>query len=336
MKKRFLAFLTIAFVSILLVACGQSDSDSGKKSSSSDKLQVKTTVFPVESFIKQIGGKHVDVESIYPKGTDLHSYEPSQKDILDASKSDLFVYTGDNLDPVAKKVAGAIKEDDKKLSLESHLNKSELLKEEHEHEHDGEDHDHEHGDKAHDHEADHDEHEHHHHGMYDPHVWLDPKMNETMVKAIRDELSKKDPSHKAEYKKNADELLKELDGIDKDMKKATEGHQGDTLYVSHESLGYLAKHYGFKQQGVQNMNAEDPSQKELTDIVKAIKDSKTKYILYEENVSNKVTDTIRQETDAQPLKFNNMESVSKSQSQDATYQSLMKENIKNIEKALNK
>lgn len=38
MKKRFLAFLTIAFVSILLVACGQSDSDSGKKSSSSDKL----------------------------------------------------------------------------------------------------------------------------------------------------------------------------------------------------------------------------------------------------------------------------------------------------------
>ncbi|RIL81710.1 zinc ABC transporter substrate-binding protein, partial [Staphylococcus equorum] len=139
------------------------------------------------SFIKQIGGKHVDVESIYPKGTDLHSYEPSQKDILDASKSDLFVYTGDNLDPVAKKVAGAIKEDDKKLSLESHLNKSELLKEEHEHEHEGEDHDHEHGEKAHDHEADHDEHEHHHHGIYDPHVWLDPKMNETMVKAIREE-----------------------------------------------------------------------------------------------------------------------------------------------------
>lgn len=325
MKKRILAFLTIAVVSILLVACGQS----GKQSSSSDKLQVKTTVFPIESFIKQIGGDHVEVESIYPKGTDLHSYEPSQKDILDASKSDLFVYTGDNLDPVAKKVAGAIKEDDKKLSLESHLNKNDLLKDEH---------DHEHGDEAHDHDADHEEHDHeaHSHGMYDPHIWLDPKMNETMVKAIRDELSKKDPSHKAEYKKNADKLLKELDGIDQDMKKATEGHQGDTLYVSHESLGYLAKHYGFKQQGVQNMNAEDPSQKELTNIVKAIKASKTKYILYEENVSNKVTDTIRQETDAQPLKFNNMESVSKSQSEDATYQSLMKENIKNIEKALNK
>lgn len=352
MKKRILAFLTIAVVSILLVACGQSDS--GKKSSSNDKLQVKTTVFPVESFVKQIGGDHVDVESIYPKGTDLHSYEPSQKDILDASKSDLFIYTGDNLDPVEKKVAGAIKDDNKKLSLEKHLSKQDLLKDAHHHE--GEDHDHEHGDKAHDHDADHKEHDHdhegehkeddhdheghdhegHHHGMYDPHIWLDPKMNETMVKAIRDELSKKDPDHKAEYKKNADKLLKELDDIDKEMKKATKDHQGETVYVSHESLGYLANHYGFKQQGVQNMNAEDPSQKALTDIVKAIKSSKTKYILYEENVSNKVTDTIRQETDAEPLKFNNMESVSKSQSDDATYQSLMKENIKNIEKALNK
>ncbi|WP_394274376.1 metal ABC transporter substrate-binding protein, partial [Staphylococcus hyicus] len=136
MKKRILALLTIAVVSILLVACGQSDS--GKKSSSNDKLQVKTTVFPVESFVKQIGGDHVDVESIYPKGTDLHSYEPSQKDILDASKSDLFIYTGDNLDPVAKKVAGAIKDDNKKLSLEKHLSKQDLLKDAHHHE--GEDH----------------------------------------------------------------------------------------------------------------------------------------------------------------------------------------------------
>ncbi|MGS3830204.1 ZinT/AdcA family metal-binding protein, partial [Staphylococcus pseudintermedius] len=53
------------------------------------------------------------------------------------------------------------------------------------------------------------------------------------------------------------------------------------------------------------------------------------------NVANKVTDTIRKETDAKPLKFNNMEAVSKDQAKDATYQSLMKENVKNIEKALN-
>ena len=84
------------------------------------------------------------------------------------------------------------------------------------------------------------------------------------------------------------------------------------------------------------MSAEDPSQKDLTNIVKEIKKNKVEYILYEENVSNKITDTIRKETDAKPLKFNNMESVTKEQQnkKGLSYQSLMKENIKNIKKAL--
>ncbi|MCE3400437.1 zinc ABC transporter substrate-binding protein, partial [Staphylococcus aureus] len=94
--------------------------------------------------------------------------------------------------------------------------------------------------------------------------------------------------------------------------------------------------YGFVQKGIQNMNAEDPSQKELTKIVKEIRDSNAKYILYEDNVANKVTETIRKETDAKPLKFYNMESLNKEQQKkdNITYQSLMKSNIENIGKAL--
>ena len=38
-------------------------------------------------------------------------------------KSDLFLYTGDNLDPVAKKIAKTINDKDKTLSLESTLDK---------------------------------------------------------------------------------------------------------------------------------------------------------------------------------------------------------------------
>ena len=62
--------------------------------------------------------------------------------MVDIGKSDLFLYT-DNLDPVAKKIAKAINDKDKTLSLESTLDKNkDLLKgEEHEHEH-GEGHEH--------------------------------------------------------------------------------------------------------------------------------------------------------------------------------------------------
>nr|WP_263314116.1 zinc ABC transporter substrate-binding lipoprotein AdcA [Mammaliicoccus sp. Marseille-Q6498] len=316
--KKWMGFISIIFAcAIILAACNQSDS---KDSGDSNKLKVKTTVYPLKSFVEQIGGKHVEVESIYPAGTDLHSYEPTQKDILNASKADLFAYTGDDLDPVAKKIAATIKKDDKKLSLQNSIDQSELLTDSHKHE----EHE-EHG------------HEHHHHGGYDPHIWLDPQINREMIKGIKDELIKKDPKNKDEYEKNYKNLDNELKDIDNDLKKVTKDHKGHTVFISHESIGYLANRYGFVQKGVQSMNAEDPTQKELTQIVKEIKDTDAKYILYENNISSKITDTIRKETNAKPLPFSNMESLTKKQldEKNLSYQSLMKENINNIEKSLN-
>ena len=49
----------------VLVACGKEDS-SNKGSKDGDKINVSTTVYPLQSFIKQIGGNHVNVSSIYP------------------------------------------------------------------------------------------------------------------------------------------------------------------------------------------------------------------------------------------------------------------------------
>ena len=298
MYKKGLILFFVAVLTLSLAACGK---DSHNQSSDhKGKLDVKTTVYPLKSFAQQIGGKYVNVESVYPKGVDPHTYDPSQKQMVDIGKSDLFLYTGDNLDPVAKKIAKAINDKDKTLSLESALDKNkDLLKgEEHEHEH-GEGH--EHGEA---HEDEH-EHEHHHHGKYDPHIWLDPVVSQKFAKAIKDELIEKDSKHKSYYEKN------------------------------YNQLGYLAERYHFEQEGIENMNAEEPSQKDLTNIVKQIKEDKVKNILIEENVSHKVADTVRKETNAKTIKFYNMGSHTKQQDDDNnTYQSFMKENIKAIEKAL--
>ena len=325
-KKMIKKSLMLVFISILtlsLVACGTSNSGSetDKKSENNEKLEVKTTVYPLKSFAQQIGGKYVHVESIYPNGMDPHTYEPSQKQMVDIGKSDLFVYTGDNLDPVAKKIANAMNDKNKTLSLESSLNKTDLLK--------GEEDEHEHGEHG-----EHEEHE-HHHGKYDPHVWLDPVLSQQFAKDIKDELVKKDGKHKDDYEKNYKKLVSDLKDLDKDMKHAVKGQEGKTVYISHDSIGYLADRYGFKQEGIENMNAEEPSQKDLTTIVKQIKEDKVNYILAEENVSNKVADTVRKETHAKTISFYNMGSHTKQQDNDSnTYQSFMKKNIKAIEKAL--
>ena len=91
------------------------------------------------------------------------------------------------------------------------------------------------------------------------------------AKAIKDELIEKDSKHKSYYEKNYNQLVKELKDLDKDMKHAVKGNEDKTVYISHDSIGYLAERYHFEQEGIENMNAEEPSQKDLTNIVKQIK-----------------------------------------------------------------
>ncbi|EJY95694.1 Mn+2/Zn+2 ABC transporter periplasmic protein [Staphylococcus arlettae CVD059] len=123
MKKITYMLIMIGALMIVLAACSSASSTDKK----SEKLTINTTVFPLKSFTEQIGGKHVEVKSIYPTGTDLHSYEPTQKDLMEATKADLFIYTGDDLDPVAKKVAKTIKDNDKKLSLTKRFEKGRAI-----------------------------------------------------------------------------------------------------------------------------------------------------------------------------------------------------------------
>ena len=61
-------FIICSCFNIITCACGKGDSD--KSSDHKGKLEVKTTVYPLKSFAQQIGGKYVDVESVYPNGVD--------------------------------------------------------------------------------------------------------------------------------------------------------------------------------------------------------------------------------------------------------------------------
>ena len=89
-KKLFIviSLLTIA----LLTACSNKDMDNKKKNS--DQLSVYTTVYPLQYFTERIGGSHVDVKSIYPVGADEHTFEPTQKGMMELADSDLFFYIG--------------------------------------------------------------------------------------------------------------------------------------------------------------------------------------------------------------------------------------------------
>ncbi|MBM6638628.1 metal ABC transporter solute-binding protein, Zn/Mn family [Staphylococcus xylosus] len=325
MRKSIILIMACVVV-VMLSACGNINKGENKDVSSKNKLKIYTTAFAFQSFTEQIGGKYVDVESIYPPGADMHTFEPTQKEMVNIAKGDLFIYSNQEMDPVAKKIAGSINNKDLKLALAANFTHDDLVvNHEHEHEHEG--HEHEHEEEEHDHEE----------GSEDPHIWLDPVLNKKMVKSIKDDLAKKDPQHKDYYENNYKQVVNDLDNINQRLTEVTEHPKRDTVVISHDSIGYLANRYGFKQEGVSGMNNEEPSQRDLMDIVNNIKQTKQPYVLYEQNISSKVTDVIQKESNSTPLSFHNMATLSKEESKEGniTYQSLMKRNIKSLDKALN-
>lgn len=321
MKKSILLILTCV-CAVLLSACGDINKEEKQDVSSKNKLKIYTTAFAFKSFTEQIGGKYVEAESIYPPGADMHSFEPTQKEMINIAKGDLFVYSSEAMDPVAKTITRSINNDNLKLPLAKNLSEDDFNAN-HKHEETAQEHE----------EAEHS----HEHGKNDPHVWLDPEMNKIFAKEIRDDLTKKDPKHQDYYDKNYQKLVKDIEDIDEQMKAITKDTKRDKVVISHDSIGYLANRYGFEQVGVSGMNNEEPSQRDLMDIVKNIKATGQPYVLYEQNISSKVTDVIQKESDTTPLGFHNMAILSKSEAdkENISYQSLMKENIKSLDKALN-
>ncbi|MBQ9622276.1 MAG: ZinT/AdcA family metal-binding protein, partial [Treponema sp.] len=164
----------------ILLALGMG-SAFAKKASDENKVKVVTTIFPEYDWVKEIVGEKADdveLTLLLNNGVDLHSYQPSVKDIAKIQEADIFVYVGGESDEWVDDVLKNVKSPNQKvinlLEVLGDRVKTEEIVEgmEHEHHH-GHDHDDdEHGHDDHDgdhhdeHDHDHDEHEHEHHDSH--------------------------------------------------------------------------------------------------------------------------------------------------------------------------
>lgn len=318
MKKMIPLFL-LACTAIILAACGNDT----KNKASDDQISVYTTVYPLQYFSEQIGGEHVAVNSIYPPGTNEHTFDPTQKDMMNLADSDLFFYIGLGLEGFVDNAKKTLKNEDVTLVEttknidEEKFHVSTATKEE-------EGHDHEHEEDG------------HHHGNIDPHVWLSPVISQDLARSIKDALVQKDPTHKEDYEANYKKLVTKLQNLDASYKEMADQAPQKEFYVSHASFGYIAGTYGLKQVSVAGLNSQDePTQKQLASIVSQAKKDKIQYILFEQNVSSKLATVIQNDIGAQQMTVNNLSVLTKEDiAKDRDYFSIMEDNLKTFETVL--
>lgn len=305
--------LVTLLMSIGLIGCSISDNNNSKNEDinklDNNILEIYTSLYPFQYVTEQIGGDTVIVHSIIPPGTDAHTYEPTSKEIISIAKGDALFYLGAGMEAFAETVAESFASQDVKL-IEFGKDKSLFIKDEHEH-----------GD---------------HHGDYDPHVWLDPIRLTQIAETAKDELISLNPDEKEFYEKNYQSLKSELLLLDESFQDVIDQKEDKYILVSHAAYGYWEDKYGIEQISVNGLSSSsEPSQKELANIINQTKEYDLKYILFEHNTSNRVSEIIQDEIGAEAAVIHNLEVLTEENIENnEDYLSIMKSNLEILDQVV--
>ena len=219
--KKIISFLVVLFTLISLSSCTNTP-DSGK-------LKVVTTIFPVYDMARYIGEDLIELSLMVSPGQDIHSYDPSAVDIIEAKKCDVLLYVGDEMESWVKD----IKTEDNHDRYVVALSKDERIHLESLDHHDE------------DEDEDYQDHNHSHEHNVDMHIWTNPKYAIYMVEQIRDAFILMDPSNSKIYEENALRYINELQNIISDIEEILEVKKRNTLYFgSPFAFYYFVREFG--------------------------------------------------------------------------------------------
>jgi len=265
--------ITVLLLLFVWPFMGSTQSKSGRNSSQNitKKINIVVSNFALYDIATHLLPDE-RVDNILPFGSDIHTFEPTPKDIVKIQNADLFFYSGDALEPWVAKFHFQ----KHAIAMQKYVS---LLR--HKHHTDDEDH----------------EEEHHHHLQYDPHYWLDIDNMITMTKIVADALIKRLPSKSASIVENSENYIEALQEADTFFRMNMQNCALDTIVTNHDAFEYLAKRYGFKVAAISGLSPDaQASAHVMSELVHLVEQKKIKTLFFESFVSDKLINTIAKES----------------------------------------
>nr|WP_224749738.1 zinc ABC transporter substrate-binding protein [Polycladospora coralii] len=258
--------------------------------SNNNKIQVYSSIYPLQFFAERIGSHQVNVHTIVPPGVEPHDFELTIKNITNLNEADILLYNGGGLEPWLEKNLRSLKDDVRVV------NTSESITD--------------------------------YTDLNDPHVWLNPLFAKQQAAAIKDAFIVRDPAHKSLYIENFEKLSKELDQLDQEYQLMTEKASQKSFLVSHDAFGHLADRYQLKQIPISGLSPSDePSPQALKSIMEQSRNEKVKVIYFETLVNGKFAEVVQKELGLSALVLNPLEGLTDSEiSNGDDYFTIMRKN----------
>ncbi|MBP3124883.1 zinc ABC transporter substrate-binding protein [Thalassospira sp. ER-Se-21-Dark] len=220
-------------------------------------LNVVATTSMIADAARQVAGDRAEVTALMGPGVDPHSYRQTRSDIAALARADLVLWHGLYLEAQLEEFFLDLGKRRNVVAVGEAVAREKLLS-----------------------HADYE-------GRFDPHVWMDPKLWETVVYAVRDALIKTDPDGEATYNTNADAHVAEIEKLVDYMTSvtATVPKQSRVLLTAHDAFSYFGRGYDFDVLGIQGISTEsEAGLRRVEELVDTIVERKISAVFVESSV----------------------------------------------------
>lgn len=287
------------------------------RNSKSENPTVVVSFFPLYEVARNILPQDVSVKLLAPVGVDVHDFEPTPQDVQQVTQARLFIYHGKGLDSWAEDVAAEAAAR-QVITFES-ADQVELLPLETEAVAEVE------------HKEGHDD-----HGNLDPHFWLDPMRMAQVARQLSQTVIDNNLADTQITAELTADYVSKLETLDADYRRGLAECQQQTLVVTHDAYGYLAKAYNLELIPITGIDGQgEPGISELQNLSNLVRDRGIGFVFTEELANSDYARLIAEETKAQLLTLHPIEGLTaEQQAQNQTYLDLMNQNLENIRLAL--
>lgn len=276
-----------------------------------DMFTVVATSFPCYDFVRAVLGDDANVKLLIRPGTEVHTYEPTPKDILEIAQANLLVYIGGESDEWVRSLLSTFSETEPEtLQLMDCVT---LLEEEEDHGHEMLE--------------------------YDEHIWTSPKNALQMLNATADAICAVDPENADRYRENAQMYACQIQNLDERLTQIVAGGvRRELVFADRFPFLYLAHDYGLSYEAAFNScTAEsEPSAKKMVELIQTIEENGIPVVYTIEMSNGAIAQTLVSETGVEVLQMHSMQTVTQSEFEAGeTYITLMQKNLDAIERGLN-
>ena len=300
--------LIAALLCLCLMLCGCTAQP--EKPHDETKLQIVCTSFPAYDFAREIAGDRAELTLLIKPGSEVHSYEPTPKDMIRIQESDLFICTGGESEQWVKTLITP------ELNTIYMMGCVDTVEESADGIYNAED-----GEPE-----------------LDEHVWTSPLNAIKISEEICNALCKLDTDNAEAYKTNFTAYKAQLMALDREFRQVIKNSGKHTLvFADRFPMRYFALEYGLNcYAAFPGCSSEtEPSAKTVAYLIDRVREDKIPAVLYMEFSNQKMADVICEDTGCKKLPFYSAHSVSAEQfEQGVSYLDLMRINLNSLKEAL--